>query len=473
MLAKSPSPCALARRLLAAALAACLPWGTPTLAGTPTLTTITIDGNMSDWAGVLADPDNVFLDGPAGGLADMDLPSVSALDVDTVAYTWDPMNIYFYLHRQGTESAILYYWFFIDADNDGRFETGEPVLRVRWRGGNGNTGLRIDTYVAADPVNGDAVAGGGHDGYVLPGTTSNGPAVANPTGGSPNGLAMETYIPWTTLGVPAGSPFTIHVSATITQQTFPTGIEDNLGGDNYYALVLLDPDRTVSAPPPAPAVLGHVLTNQGNIADTFELTWTSSGAFTPASVVFYADNDASGTLSAGDVPLSDTDGDGNPDTGLVAGLNTMVPLLAEVTPPGSASPGSTATITLRATSAYDATARDTAVDVITLSGPALTLVKSADKSAAAPGDLITYSITYTNSGNQDALSVVITDAVPAPAVYVQGSASGAGTAVTYSHDGGGTYDASDAAPVTHLRWSLPGPLSPSSPGTVTFAVRVP
>jgi len=473
MPAKSPSPCASARPAAAVALAASLLWTATALAGSPTLTTITIDGNMSDWSGVLADPDNLFLDGPAGGLMDLDSPSVGAMDVDTVAYTWDAFNIYFYLHRQGSDPGILYYWFFIDADNDGRFETGEPVLRVRWKGSNGNTQLRSDTYVAADPVNGDAVASGGHDGYILPGTTSNGPSVANPTGGSASGLEMETYVPWTTLGVPAGSPFTIHVSATIIQQAFPSGIEDNLGGDNYYSLVLLDPDRSVSAPPPAPAVLGHVLTSQGNITDTFELTWSSTGAFTPASVVFYADADASGTLSAGDVALADTDGDGNPDTGPIAGFNTAFPLLAEITPPSSAAPGSTATITLRATSAYDATAWDTAVDVITLSGPALTLVKSADKASAAPGDLITYTIAYENTGNQDALAVVIEDAVPLPAVYVQGSAAGAGMTMTYSHDGGSTFDPSDAAPVTHLQWSLPGPLAPSAPGTVSFVVRVP
>jgi hypothetical protein len=104
--------------------------GAPVFAGAPTLQTITIDGNMADWAAVLADPDNVYLDGPAGGLPDVDAPADPVLNLDTFAYTWDATNLYLYVHRQGTTTNIKYYWFFFDADNDGRMEQAEPVLRL-------------------------------------------------------------------------------------------------------------------------------------------------------------------------------------------------------------------------------------------------------------------------------------------------------------------------------------------------------
>jgi hypothetical protein len=73
----------------------------------------------------------------------------------------------------------------------------------------------------------------------------------------------------------------------------------------------------------------------------------------------------------------------------------------------------------------------------------------------------------------DAQNVTLTDAAPAPALYVAGSASGAGMTITFSHDGGATFDASEAPPVTHVRWELAGPLAPAASGTVTFAVQVP
>ncbi len=55
----------LARAVRMAAAAALLlagPGAAPAVAGAPTLQTITIDGNMGDWAAVLSDPDNVYLD---------------------------------------------------------------------------------------------------------------------------------------------------------------------------------------------------------------------------------------------------------------------------------------------------------------------------------------------------------------------------------------------------------------------------
>ena len=104
----------------------------------------------------------------------------------------------------------------------------------------------------------------------------------------------------------------------------------------------------------------------------------------------------------------------------------------------------------------------------------MTLVKSVNQATAAPGDTLTYSLLYTSSGTIDAHDAVIVDPVPAATVYVAGSATaGAGTTVTFSHDGGTTFDSSEAAPVTHIRWALPAPLAPGDSGTVAFQARIP
>ena len=62
--------------------------------------------------------------------------------------------------------------------------------------------------------------------------------------------------------------------------------------------------------------------------------------------------------------------------------------------------------------------------------------------------------------------------VPADTVYVLGSATGAGALIEFSHDGGISFDATESAPITHLRWTLAAPLAPGDSGTATFRAVV-
>ncbi|RKZ09952.1 hypothetical protein DRQ32_07645, partial [bacterium] len=63
--------------------------------------------------------------------------------------------------------------------------------------------------------------------------------------------------------------------------------------------------------------------------------------------------------------------------------------------------------------------------VVVQSAPVVTLVKTASVSLAQPDDLITYTLTYGNSGNANAANAVLTDAIPANTTFV--SATGGGT----------------------------------------------
>jgi len=461
------------RPVAAAAMAALsfLAWGSAA-AGTPTLTTITVDGNFGDWAAVLADPDNLFLDGPAGGRADLDAPSDPYLDIDTVAFTWDATNLYFYVHRQGSIASIKYFWFFLDANNNGRMEQGEPMLRLEWHGSSRSTNLKRDSYAAINTAIGDAISNAGvHDGYKLPGQNNNGFAIGNFNGGSSDGKSAEAVISWANVGVAAGSALQIHVSSTRNSAAIPSDVADNVGGTNYFTTVAFDPDRAVTTTPGTTAVLAHTVTNTGNVADVFDLTFTSSGTFTPTSVTFYKDADASGTLTAGDTALTDTDADGKVDTGSLAASAVMRVLTVVATP--GAPVGKVATVVGKATSSKDTTLSDIATDTVTLGGPTLTLLKSASRATALPGQSIAYTVTYTNSGNLDAQNVVLVDPVPSPATYVPGSAAGTGTSIAYSHDGGATYDASQAGVVTHVRWTFAAPVAAAGTGSVSFSVLVP
>jgi uncharacterized repeat protein (TIGR01451 family) len=444
-------------------------------AGAPLLTTPTMDGQFGDWAGVLSNPENRVLDGPGGGLPDADGTSVpGSRDISTVAFTWDATYLYFYIRRQATAPEFNYFWVHFDLDDDGRVAYNAPLLSIGWWGNNRRVDTTLDHYRAANPLAGDAITSpsGSHDGYRLPGTRLPGSFIESLSSGSVNGLEMECRVAWAALGVAAGSPIQFHVSSTKRLNDYPSAINDNAGGTNAFAGVLLDPDRAVTTLPGGPPlVIPHVLTHTGNVRDVFDLSWTSSGAFAPSSLAFHRDVDGSGTLTPGDVLLTDSDGDGLPDSGPMVRGSTMAVLAVVGIPPGVVL-GDLCTVTLRARSSRRVGVGDIAIDTITIASPSLTLVKSVDRTEAAPAEVLTYTLVYTNTGGADAHAVEVIDPVPAYATYVAGSAVGAGMSITFSHDGGATWDASDAAPVTHVKWSLGAPLAPASAGTVTLQVRI-
>ena len=104
-----------------------------------------------------------------------------------------------------------------------------------------------------------------------------------------------------------------------------------------------------------------------------------------------------------------------------------------------------------------------------------------------PGDEVVYTLHYTNSGQEPADNVVITDPVPEHMMYTEGSASGADTVITFSVDNGATYDLparltivgadgkerpAQGSDYTHIRWTLTKSLAPGETGRVSFRARL-
>ncbi len=108
--------------------------------------------------------------------------------------------------------------------------------------------------------------------------------------------------------------------------------------------------------------------------------------------------------------------------------------------------------------------------------------------SVVPEDVLLYTITFTNAGDEtvDAGSIVITNPLPAETVYLEGTAAGSGTEITFSVDGGetfgkpetlevqrdGTTQAAQAADYTTIRWIFEPALDPGQSGDVTFNVRL-
>lgn len=103
---------------------------------------------------------------------------------------------------------------------------------------------------------------------------------------------------------------------------------------------------------------------------------------------------------------------------------------------------------------------------------------------ALPGDEITYTITFTNVGAEPVERVVITNPVPKYMSYVDRSAVGAGSTITFSVDGGVSYASpqelfvadgegnqrpAQAEDYTHIRWQLLNNAEPGSKGFARFS----
>jgi len=108
-------------------------------------------------------------------------------------------------------------------------------------------------------------------------------------------------------------------------------------------------------------------------------------------------------------------------------------------------------------------------------------------SSARPGEVLTFLIRYSNEGDEEAKDIVLTNPVPQHMVYEGQSARGEGTTISFSVDGGISYDTPDSlmaagedgkvrrampSDYTHIRWQLVNPVPARGGGTVSFRARV-
>lgn len=109
---------------------------------------------------------------------------------------------------------------------------------------------------------------------------------------------------------------------------------------------------------------------------------------------------------------------------------------------------------------------------------------TADK--VVPGDVVIYTVTYTNVSDQAVDNVVVTNPINEALTYVDDSAFAPGADVSFSVDGGENFAPLDALTVerdgvtaaaggddlTHIRWTLREPLDPGAQGFARFRARL-
>lgn len=107
-----------------------------------------------------------------------------------------------------------------------------------------------------------------------------------------------------------------------------------------------------------------------------------------------------------------------------------------------------------------------------------------------PGDELAYTISFENVSEDavvDAGSVVITNPIPPQVIYLEGTAFGSGTTISFSADDGSLFGSpdqlritddagqprlADASEYTHIRWVFEPTLEPGQRGSVSFRARL-
>ena len=239
---------------------------------------------------------------------------------------------------------------------------------------------------------------------------------------------------------------------------------------NTLALVDFAPDNTGNATAGGTVTYAHTVSNNGNVFDTFDLTYASSQGWT---YVFF-------------------DALNNPITNVAIGPGAAVNITVRLTVPAGTAVGTVEVGVLSATG-QATLATDNATDVTTIVAGNLSLVKSVSPVGdQVPGTDLSYTVDYQNLGSDDLTTIVIYDAVPAWTQFQVGSAvtgtapvSIASITIEYSDDNGATWVYAPAsggggapagydANVTNVRWVFAGNLLAGGSSTtgVGFTVRI-
>jgi len=269
----------------------------------------------------------------------------------------------------------------------------------------------------------------------------------------------------------------------VTDDQLPDAFDDKtiqIDSGAAYA-VSVTPDVVASSRLPSNGTnyaVTFTVTNQGNKTDNYDLLATHA----PGGTVTVVSMTGAGVSQAA-----------NPDsariTNLAAGNATVVTITYSV---AAVPAGTVDTLVLTARSTGNPSVTDPGRLVLTVARPSLALVKDVSPSGTVvPGTDLRYTITFSNTGAEEAYSAVVVDSLPSEVRFKVGTATYAvppGVAVTleFSNDGAGSWtyvplSAGCGAPanydacVTHIRWTLENPLSSTAPnnsGTAEFVAQI-
>jgi uncharacterized repeat protein (TIGR01451 family) len=211
--------------------------------------------------------------------------------------------------------------------------------------------------------------------------------------------------------------------------------------------------------------------NTGNITSVFEMTASSGSGYT---WTFYKDVNNDGLFDGGDTPLTNTNGVGGVDVGVLTPGQSFKILARMTVPPLATTVDQTIdNSTLTVTSAIDATVFQSSVCHVTINTPIIDLHRSVDQANRMPGEVAVYTTTYRNIGHGKAYTLKITENEPAHSTYVPNSTYLNGVQKTDAADGDEvTVTGAPGAQVITITLGTVDGLLPATPGTVKYSATV-
>lgn len=218
--------------------------------------------------------------------------------------------------------------------------------------------------------------------------------------------------------------------------------------------ILLAPSRNGSGAPGTVVSYVHTLRNSGNVSENIELVISSTLGWTATLL------DPDGNV----VPL---------DTVFTLDPEEAIDLTLRFSIPSDAPLGITDIAYLTAVVQEEPTVSSTITDITFVTSANVIISKTVDKAEAKPGEVITYTVTYQNTGIETVTEFVLYDVIPFFTKLYDGTFTPDPTG--YSTNYGGTWTTgwppADFETVTNLKWYI-GNLNPGDSGSVTFQVVV-
>lgn len=286
------------------------------------------------------------------------------------------------------------------------------------------------------------------------------------------GVALAMPLAGTTIGNQAAATYT-DASAMVRTATSNTVVTTVLP---VAALTLVNTQTKIAAPG-QPLTFPHTLTNTGNGIDTFNLTSTfTTGTALLSAFIYYPDNNCDGAADAG-LPSITAIGP------MAAGARTC--FVAITTVGGAAPADATGSNIVTATSTTTGTVNASNTDSVLVNLNAVIGVRKSMSVAAGAGGSVnlTYTLTYSNTGNTTATNLVLTDRIPTGTTYVASSGRWSGSGATVltenvaaSAPGAGnvSYDYNVTTPGAPLTvTAIVGSVAANSSGSLSFTVNVP
>ena len=248
--------------------------------------------------------------------------------------------------------------------------------------------------------------------------------------------------------------------------------------DPYYNVAITPASQSLTSLPTngGTRTVTFTLQNTGAVSDVYDLLTSKS----PGTAITVVSITGTGVTQGA-----------NPDSARRAALASAATVTVTVTyTVANVAVGTVDTLSLKGRSVGNPVKTSTALFVVTVIKPVLTIGKAVSGSPL-PGASITFTSTLKNTGSASASSVAIVDSIPSWVEYKVASSStvlpaGVTAAIEYSNDGGLTWlyvPASGGCSATagfdrcvnRIRWRLLAALSsvaPNNQGTLSFISRI-